>query len=91
VATLRTPSFRLENGSELLLPHFASVRRHGFGDRLAVTDVESLVGYVLSMNAAMDQMDAGREQRLRQLASERIAHDSVIRFAKSSGLFIAAK
>jgi SAM-dependent methyltransferase len=90
-ATLRMPSFRLENGTALLSHHFASVERDDFGDSLAVTDVEPLVGYVLSMNAAMGQMNAGREQRLRQLASERIARDGVIRIAKSSGLFIAAK
>jgi SAM-dependent methyltransferase len=84
-------SFRLENGVELLSPYFATVECVDFDDSLAVTEVEPLVAYVLSMNANMGRIDAEREGRLREVASRRIARDGVIRIAKSAGLFIAEK
>ena len=84
-------SFRLENGAALLSPHFASVERDDFDDSLAVTEVEPLVAYVLSMNANMGRIDAECEARLREIAAQRIARDGVIRIAKSAGLFIGCK
>lgn len=84
-------SFRLENGAALLSPHFATVERDDFVNSLAVSEVEPLIAYVLSMNANMGRIDAEREARLRELVTQRIARDGVIRITKSAGLFIATK
>ena len=84
-----TTAFCLENGTALLAPCFAYVTRDDFADSLAVTEVEPLVAYVLSMNANLGRVDAAREDRLRAVIAQRIARDGAIHIAKSSGLFVA--
>lgn len=83
-------AFRLENGAELLQPHFPDVERVLFADSLKVTDVEPLINYMLSNSLARKMaQENGRLETIRQVLQGLLEQDGVINITKSTGLFVA--
>jgi len=82
-------SFRLENGRELLAPHFSDITLELFEDSLEVTEVEPLMNYILSMKQAdsADWEDGVRQAR--REVERVIGENGRFHITKSSGLFAA--
>ncbi len=82
-------SFSLENGGEQLARHFSLVRLERYEDGLAVTEVESLVAYVLSTGAK--EAIQPRLVEFTALAQAQINSKGAFYITKDTGLFIATK
>ena len=79
--------FSLQNGAEILGPHFAQVEMDQREDGMRVTNVEDLVDYVLSMASFSGLKEWPREVLRNKLLAT--AEDGVIAIPKEYGLFIA--
>ena len=82
-------SFNLQNGHDLLAPHFNDITLKLFEDSLEVTEVEPLMNYLLSMKQAdsADWEDGVRQAR--QEVERVIGENGRFHITKSSGLFTA--
>ena len=82
-------SFRLENGRELLAPHFNNITLDLYEDSLEVTEVEPLMNYLLSMKQidSVDWEDGVRQAR--QEVERVMGENGRFHITKSSGLFTA--
>jgi SAM-dependent methyltransferase len=84
--------FRLENGAELLAPHFEEVEMRPYPDSLVVTEVEPLLAYAFSSNEARTAVSPEQMDQLRQMVAARMeANDGVIEIEKAVGMFVARK
>lgn len=79
--------FSLQNGADILRPHFAQVEMDQREDGLRVTNVEDLVDYVLSMASFSGLKEWPREVLREKLLATAV--DGVIAIPKEYGLFIA--
>ena len=90
--------FSLENGAEQLSPYFSDVTLQRYEDSIAITEVASLVEYLLSgsaADAAARRTTADEfERRVLDLV-DRLEHELAsrgpIRITKDTGLFVARK
>jgi SAM-dependent methyltransferase len=80
-------SFRIENGAELLEPHFAQVELRRYEDGLLVTEAEPLIAYVFS-GLRLRPRDARRDT-FRRFVEQELAAQGTIRIGKETGLFVA--
>lgn len=91
----RLGSFRLEDGHELLAPHFREVTLHRFENSLEVTEAEPLLAYILSATAATELRERPSDEQKRRLGAfktyvaRRIADDGAVRITVLPGLFEA--
>ena len=79
--------FSLQNGADILRPHFAKVEMDQREDGLRVTNVEDLVDYVLSMASFSGLKEWPRDMLRERLLAQAV--DGVIAIPKEYGLFIA--
>jgi ubiquinone/menaquinone biosynthesis C-methylase UbiE len=80
--------FTLENGADLLAPHFARVELRRYESALAVTEAAPLVAYILSTEVIPPE----RRDELTTLVEDTLrAHGGLFRIQKSTGLFVATK
>ncbi|MBR5343446.1 MAG: methyltransferase domain-containing protein [Oscillospiraceae bacterium] len=81
--------FTLQNGEAQLTPFFSSVERLLYKDALAVTDLDDLIDYILSLSSLSELQKLPRET----LRSVLEAHmrDGVLTIPKEYGLFVATK
>jgi ubiquinone/menaquinone biosynthesis C-methylase UbiE len=89
-ASFRHP-FTLENGGEQLAPFFDPIEMRHYEDGLAVTEVDPLVAYILSIDAPgfrEPEMIAAFTARVRDLLAQ---HDGVFQITKRVGLFTARR
>jgi SAM-dependent methyltransferase len=80
-------AFGLHNGAPHLEAHFNHVVRHGYDDRLVVTEVEPIVAYLQSSGIRIDPTLLAR---LRDHLARRIDSDDAIEVTKDTGLFTAS-
>ena len=84
-------SFRLENGEDLLRPHFGRIEQHAYPDSLAVTDFEPLLAYATSTPAINhDDISAETRQAARQQFDAAMATHGAYHIQKDVGVFIAS-
>lgn len=81
--------FSLQNGADILGPHFAKVEMDQREDGLRVTNVEDLVDYVLSMASFSGLKEWPRDMLRERLLAQAV--DGVIAIPKEYGLFIASQ
>ncbi|MBR2923471.1 MAG: methyltransferase domain-containing protein [Clostridia bacterium] len=81
--------FSLQNGADILEPHFAQVEMDQREDGLRVTNVEDLVDYVLSMASFSGLKEWPRDMLRERLLAQAV--DGVIAIPKEYGLFIASQ
>ena len=81
--------FSLQNGADILGPHFAQVEMDQREDGLRVTNVEDLVDYVLSMASFSGLKEWPRDMLRERLLDQAV--DGVIAIPKEYGLFIASQ
>ena len=81
--------FSLQNGADILGPHFAQVEMDQREDGLRVTNVEDLVDYVLSMASFSGLKEWPRDMLRERLLAQAV--DGVIAIPKEYGLFIASQ
>ena len=87
--TLPILPFNLENGAELLKPHFASVTIRHYEDALDVTDADAIVAYTQSMTESMK--DLSNESSLRMLVEQTMQkNNGIFQIQKSTGMFVAS-
>ena len=89
-------NFDLQNGAYQLSPWFAEVSLVRYEDGLAVTEVEPLVDYVLSMMAAQEISEQlpkeefqMRVSRLRDILRRELEARDYVHITKDAGLFVA--
>jgi SAM-dependent methyltransferase len=82
-------SFSLENGADLISPHFPEVVLHRYADAMEVTEADPLVAYVASMISV--QSSDEDLVRFREIVEARLARGGSIHITKDAGLFIAHK
>lgn len=86
-------SFRLDNGAELLRPHFEHVELREARNDLLVTDADAAAAYVASLTggSAPPQAEDARAAlaELRDEVAERILRDGALRITRDTGLFLA--
>lgn len=94
-AAHRLRSFRLEDGFELLTPHFREVTLHRFKNALEVTEAEPLLAYILSATAATELRERPSDEQKRRLGAfktyvaGRVAAEGAVRITVLPGLFEA--
>ena len=86
-----TKTFNLENGRDVLSRHFSRVDLRRYDDSLAITEVQPLVDYVLSIKRGQDEVDERSLSSLADLARKRIEQDGAFHVTKDSGLFLCRK
>jgi len=89
-ASFRHP-FTLENGGGQLAPFFDPIEMRHYEDRLAVTEVDPLVAYILSIDAPgfhEPEIIAAFTERVRDLLAQ---HNGVFHITKSVGMLIARR
>lgn len=81
--------FTLQNGDTQLKPFFSTVERFLYEDALAVTNLDDLIDYILSLSSLSELQKLPREM----LRSVLEAHmrDGVLTIPKEYGLFVARK
>jgi len=85
-----TRAFGLETGGGQLAPWFREVTCEDYEDGLAVTEVQPVVDYVLSMSVA-SAFDDGRVADVRRRVEASIAQRGAFHITKSIGLFRAIR
>jgi ubiquinone/menaquinone biosynthesis C-methylase UbiE len=98
----RAQSFRLETGAKWLRRAFGDMRLERYPDALAVTEVEPLVAYLVSVRSLeqlLEGVTAAEHERdllrtrvvdsFRLIVHERLVADGVVRIAKDTGAFVA--
>jgi SAM-dependent methyltransferase len=81
--------FRLENGEAQLRPHFDQIEIRRVGSELRVTDLQAVVGYVMSCNDSHELIAGGRLEELNRLVRERIAAEGAFVCHTATGMFVA--
>lgn len=81
--------FRLENGAEILATQFADVELRRFEDRLAVTDAQAVIDYVLSSSQARESASAEAINQAHAFIQAKIDEHGAFNIQKEQGLFIA--
>ena len=81
-------AFTLQNGESILRRHFDRVRLFTYPDSLAVTNLEHMADYMLSMTGMMDFSALPRDRILQVLRQNAV--DRVLHIPKEYGLFIAS-
>jgi SAM-dependent methyltransferase len=89
-------AFTLQSAPAELAPFFARVRCEHYPDALAVTEIEPLLAYALSMDtdgALVARQDAlvARQDALRALFQREMQAHGVVRITKESGMLTAHK
>jgi len=94
--TMKGLSFRLENGLDLLKPHFNTVKLHLFDCNLAVTEAEPMLNYILSMHRVDTLLEKTAEAKLEALIQEakkklesHLETSEIFYIRKATGLFEA--
>ncbi|MGF1471165.1 MAG: class I SAM-dependent methyltransferase [Rubrobacteraceae bacterium] len=89
-------AFSLESGLDQLTPNFAEVSLVRYEDKLAVTEAEPLIDYVVSTIAIreiMEQLPEGEFQTrvfgLRDVLERELSLNGAIRMTKDTGIFVA--
>ena len=82
--------FSLENGEEQLRPIFERVETRRVSGELRITDPATVVGYVMSINEAKDQIIGERREELERMVGDRIARDGAFVCRTATGMFVAA-
>jgi SAM-dependent methyltransferase len=82
-------AFSLDNGAAQLAPFFTSIAVHEGRDTLRITEVEAVVQYVLSFDAAKEIVVGERLEALRRRVQDDIAAAGAFVVRTHSGLFIA--
>jgi ubiquinone/menaquinone biosynthesis C-methylase UbiE len=85
----RSTSFSLEHGAGSLEKHFANVVQHRYDNALAVTEIEPLVAYVLSLGAGKYAVSQEKLATVQRVATERITSAGAMRLTSCSGMFLA--
>jgi ubiquinone/menaquinone biosynthesis C-methylase UbiE len=86
-----TLSFNLENGADQLRASFKKVELRRYQDALAITAVEPLIEYTLTMMGDLPSLlDKNGIQKLRDLWQQELQENGVIHISKDTGLFIAS-
>ena len=80
-------AFTLQNGHAILEPWFAEVDRLFYPDALAVTDLEDMADYILSLSAMSALAELPRRELLGILAQH--TDNGVLTVPKEYGLFLA--
>ncbi len=78
--------FSLDNGAAQLRPWFARLTRRDYPDALEITEVESLMAYILS-TSAKETLEGEQLACLREAATKRIAAEGTVRVRKELGVF----
>lgn len=81
-------AFTLQNGESILRRHFDCVRKLTYPDSLAVTNLEHMADYILSMTGMTDFSRLPRDKILDVL--RRNAENGVLHIPKEYGMFIAS-
>lgn len=85
-------NFRLENGGELLAPHFERVERENLPGALEVTEVEPLMAYIHSATGyAHAPWSAAQDDEIRERISTQITRAGAFHITTAVGLFVATK
>jgi SAM-dependent methyltransferase len=88
LVSMHASEFTLENGAAQLAPHFSDVRMVPYEDALRVTEVEPLLGYVLSC-PVRNALGAEQIEQLRGLIVKQIAEQGCVHIEKAIGVFHA--
>jgi len=86
--------FGMENGTEQLSKHFASVEKLIYEDSLHITEAKPLADYVLSLEGHVNIHDILTESRIKDFyryLEDIILREGSIDIPKRSGMFIAKK
>ena len=83
------PYFSLETGSEKLPPFFSSIERFNYQNQLHITDVDSVVAYIMSSSVIGSLYDSTKLKLLIQKTEEIIAEKGYFQVTTNSGLFRA--
>ena len=83
-------AFRLENGQELLTPHFDKITLVPFVDSLAVTDAQLLLDYILSSSFAQQALNNQQRDQILNHINQEITTKGTFHINKATGLFIAS-
>ena len=78
-------SFRLDNGADLLAPHFDRVERRDRSSDLWVTEAKPLVAYMLS---TMTVQAAGLSERVVMASTDRLWDEAEARISADGGILI---
>ena len=82
------PSFRLENGRDILSQAFSTLIVHLYEDSLVVTEAEPLVAYVLS-TPLVGSISGEKLAQFNSFVEQELALHGAIHITKSTGLFEA--
>ena len=82
-------AFSLENGRAQLAPWFTQIKMYRYKNPLRVTEVEPLLGYVLSSSQARSEADPDRLQAAWQLVQKHIEERGSFDITTDSGMFVA--
>lgn len=81
--------FRLDNGKDLLEPHFSDVKLLPFENSLHVTNGQAIIDYYLSMSSEPISDESMR--RLHDIIDDQLEKNGAIDIPKETGLFICRK
>ena len=83
------PSFTPENGAAQLAPWFSEITLHRYEDDLAITEVEPLIAYIMSMVEAKSVFTGNKLAQLIAYVKEQIAAHGAIHITKDTEMFEA--
>ncbi|MBQ8231151.1 MAG: methyltransferase domain-containing protein [Lachnospiraceae bacterium] len=81
--------FGLENGAELLSPHFSSVEIRHYDDCIVINQAEPLIEYILSCHGNQNQILLDRYKDFRTFVEEKVHNNFHI--TKDAGIFLCRK
>lgn len=81
--------FSLESGEEQLRPFFSQIEIRRVNGELRVTDPETVVRYVMSMNESQELIVGPRFEELKQVVRDEIASAGAYVFPTATGTFVA--
>ena len=81
--------FGLENGSEILKPHFSSTKILRYEDAIEIDRAEPLVEYILSCHGNQNQHILDRYHEFRQFVEKKV--QKKYRITKDAGIFVCKK
>ncbi len=83
--------FGLENAMEYLQPHFSSVNRVDYKDRLILNDYHPLFHYVLSCHGNQTEVLHGHHKEFEYYLAELFRQKRQVEITKQAGVFICRK
>jgi len=81
-------SFTAENGMDILSKEFSRVSVRSYPDGLEVTEMESLLAYIMSMEYFFSEKE---KAEIRKNLEQRFLRNGMVKITKETGLFIAQK